>query len=122
MFKLIRDNIPEIVTREGGKINYAAVQDEDFFRGLLRGKFVEELNEYFASKDDLEELADVMTVLNYIIGDRKAEFDKIYEQKLKDCGGFEKRFIAFFPDEPTEGYTEPQEIAVEPQPSEDYSN
>lgn len=121
MFKLIRDNIPTIVTKDGGKINYAAVQDDDFFKGLLRGKLVEELNEYFSSADSLEELVDVITVINYIIGDRKSEFDEMYAQKLKEVGGFDKRYIAFFQDEPTEGYTEPQEIAVEPQPSEDYS-
>ena len=113
MFKLIRDNIPTIITQDGGKINYAAVQDDDFFKGLLRGKLVEELNEYFSSADSLEELVDVVTVINYIIGDRKPEFDEMYAQKLKEVGGFDRRYIAFFHDEPTEGSTEMTAMPIE---------
>jgi predicted house-cleaning noncanonical NTP pyrophosphatase (MazG superfamily) len=113
MFKLIRDNIPTIITKDGGKINYAAVQDDDFFKGLLRGKLVEELNEYFSSADSLEELVDVITVINYIIGDRKSEFDEMYAQKLKEVGGFDKRYIAFFQDEPTEDSTEMTAMPIE---------
>lgn len=102
MFKLIRDNIPAIIAKNGGSINYAAAQDEDFFKSLLKGKLIEEANEYLSSYDSLEELADLKTVIDYLVGDRKEEFQRIYEQKLEEHGGFDKRFIGFFPDAPAE--------------------
>jgi predicted house-cleaning noncanonical NTP pyrophosphatase (MazG superfamily) len=102
MFKLIRDNIPAILTNEGGHLNYAAAQGEDFFKSLLKGKLIEEVNEYLASGDSLEELVDIKTVLDYLIGERFPEFNQLFEQKFKEHGGFENRFIGFFPDLPAE--------------------
>ena len=98
MFKLIRDNIPELITKEGGHLNFAAAQDDDFFKSLLKAKLIEEVNEYFASGDSLEELVDIKTVLDYLIGDRLPEFKEMFEQKFKEHGGFEKRYIGFFAD------------------------
>lgn len=106
MFKLVRDNIPEIMAEQGMQLNYAAAQNDEFFKALLRGKLVEEVNEYLASRDNLEELVDVKTVIDYLIADRQEEFNQIYEQKLKLRGGFDKKYIGFFPDAPTEGNTQ----------------
>jgi predicted house-cleaning noncanonical NTP pyrophosphatase (MazG superfamily) len=100
MFKLIRDNIPELMTANGSVCNYAAVQDEEFFKTLLRAKLTEETNEYLASRDSLEELADIKLVIDYMIGDRMEDFQRIYDQKLTEYGGFDKRFIGFFADQP----------------------
>lgn len=101
MFKLIRDNIPELMSEQGMNLNYASAQNDDFFKSLLRGKLVEEVNEYLAFGDSLEELADIKTVIDYLIGDRKEEFDQIYEQKRKLRGGFDKKYIGFWPDKAT---------------------
>jgi predicted house-cleaning noncanonical NTP pyrophosphatase (MazG superfamily) len=98
MFKLIRDNIPTLVQQGGGAINYAAAQNEEFFRMLLKGKLVEDVNEYLASENNLEELVDIKTIIDYLIGDRLEEFQYMYEQKLAEHGGFENRYIGFFPD------------------------
>ena len=99
MFKLIRDNIPKLVTENGGHLNYATAQDEEFFKTLLRAKLVEEVNEYLASGDSLEELADIKLVIEYLIEDsRLQEFQKIYDKKLVERGGFENKYIGFFPD------------------------
>ena len=98
MFKLIRDNIPELVQAEGKQLHFAAAQDEEFFMNLLRGKLIEEVNEYLSSNNNLEELADIQTVLNYLIGDRQEDFKLLYDEKLKQHGGLEKRYIGFFPD------------------------
>jgi predicted house-cleaning noncanonical NTP pyrophosphatase (MazG superfamily) len=100
MFKLIRDNIPTLMQNEGMHINYATAQDEEFFYTLLRAKLIEEVNEYLASNNSLEELADVKLVIEYLVGEREAEFQKLYDQKLAEMGGFEKRYIGFFADQP----------------------
>lgn len=98
MFKLIRDNIPELVKAEGKQLNTAAVQNDEFFVALLKGKLIEEVNEYLSSEDSIEELVDIKTVLDYLIGNRQEEFNLVYDGKLKEHGGFEKRYIGFFPD------------------------
>lgn len=98
MFKLIRDNIPTLMQNEGMHINYAAAQDNEFFYTLLRAKLIEEVNEYLSSNNSLEELADVKLVIEYLVGEREAEFQKLYDQKLTEMGGFEKKYIGFFAD------------------------
>jgi predicted house-cleaning noncanonical NTP pyrophosphatase (MazG superfamily) len=98
MFKLIRDNIPKLITENGGHLNYATAQDEEFFKTLLRAKLVEEVNEYLASSDSLEELADIKLVVEYLIDNRIQEFQHIYDEKLVNRGGFENKYIGFFPD------------------------
>lgn len=103
MFKLIRDNIPELMTKDGQTLNYAVAQNDEFYKGLLRGKLIEEVNEYLSSGDNLEELVDIKTVLDCLIGDRVDEFQRIHNEKLKEHGGFEKRYIGFFADRPAEG-------------------
>lgn len=106
MFKLIRDNIPELVKAESKQLNFAAAQDDEFFLALLRAKLVEEVNEYLSSNDSIEELVDIKTVIDYLIMNRQEEFNHIYEEKLKIHGGFDKKYIGFFPDAPTEGTTD----------------
>ena len=103
MFKLIRDNIPELMRVEGQPLNFAVAQNDEFYVGLLKGKLIEEVNEYLSSGDSIEELVDIKTVLDCLIGDRAADFQRVYDEKLKEHGGFEKRYIGFFPDPPAEG-------------------
>lgn len=103
MFKLIRDNIPELMRVEGQPLNFAVAQNDEFYAGLLKGKLIEEVNEYLSSGDSIEELVDIKTVLDCLIGDRVDEFQRVYDEKLKEHGGFEKRYIGFFPDPPAEG-------------------
>jgi predicted house-cleaning noncanonical NTP pyrophosphatase (MazG superfamily) len=64
---------------------------------LLQDKLIEEVNEYLATGDVLE-LVDIITVIKYIADVAKVDLKELYEEKLKTKGGFEKRFIAFFPD------------------------
>ncbi len=98
MFKLIRDNIPEIAKTQGAVINYATAENDEFFKALLKGKLVEEVNEYLASPNSLEELADIKLVIEYLIGNRSQEFQQIYDEKLVERGGFDKKYIGFFAD------------------------
>ena len=100
MFKLIRDKIPELAKKDGKLFNYATAENDELFSGLLRSKFAEEASE-FLSSGDISELVDVLTVLKAIVkaaGVSEEDFDKLYQEKLKAKGGFEKHYIGFFPD------------------------
>lgn len=114
MFKLIRDKIPEQAKAEGKVLNYATAENEELYIALLKNKFAEEASEFLAS-GTVEELVDVLTVINAIIGIcgiSREEFDKVYQNKLEKAGGFEKHYIGFFPDQ------KPQAASVEaPQPA-----
>ena len=101
MFKLIRDKIPELAKKEKQVINYATAENDELYVALLRNKFAEEASE-FLNTGDVSELADVLTVLKAIVkatGISEEDFDKVYQEKLKTNGGFDKRYIGFFPDE-----------------------
>lgn len=101
MFKLIRDNIPELAKKNGTVLNYATAENEELYIALLKNKFAEEASE-FLSSGVITELADVLTVLKALVkaaGISEEDFDKIYQEKLSANGGFEKRYIGFFPDE-----------------------
>ena len=93
MFKLIRDNVPELMRVEGQTLNFAVAQNDEFYIGLLKGKLIEEVNEYLNSEDSIEELVDIKTVLDCLIGGRAEDFQRVYDDKLREHGGFEKRYI-----------------------------
>lgn len=112
MFKLIRDKIPELAKKEKQVINYATAENNELYVALLRNKFAEEASE-FLNTGDVTELADILTVLKALVkaaGISEEDFDKVYQEKLKTNGGFEKRYIGFFPDEqPAQPATQPEE-------------
>ena len=105
MFKLVRDNIPELIKGSGDICNFAQIQNPELMTGFLRDKLIEEVNEFLladpASSNSLEELVDIITVVRAIYafgGISTEEFEALYDQKLKDRGGFGKGFIMFTPD------------------------
>lgn len=100
MFKLIRDNIPKIVQEKNEVIDFATVENDEFFYQLLLSKLSEEVNEFFIS-DDVTELVDILTVIKKIVECKKLteeEFTELYNLKEKTNGKFDKRYIGFFPD------------------------
>ena len=107
MFKLIRDKIPNKVRDAGGVCNFATTENIELYLDLLKSKLVEEVSEFLESGDILE-LVDTLTVIKtYVkaVGYSEEDFNKMYQDKLKSNGGFDKRYIGFFPDE------EPQQVA-----------
>ena len=111
MFKLIRDKVPELAKKEGQVINYATAENDELYIALLRNKFAEEASEFLAS-GNVAELADVLTIIKALLkaaNVSEEDFDKIYEEKLATNGGFEKRYIGFFPD------AQPEQVPVEEQ-------
>ncbi len=102
MFKLIRDKVPELVKKSGSFVNYATAENDELYISMLRGKLAEETNEFLTS-GSVEELVDIVTVINTILAINKIskeDFEKLYNTKLEKNGGFEKRYIGFFPDTP----------------------
>jgi predicted house-cleaning noncanonical NTP pyrophosphatase (MazG superfamily) len=60
--KLVRDKVPQIILSEGLQpITYIA--DADEYAARLRDKLAKEVDEFIASDDDPEELADILEVL-----------------------------------------------------------
>lgn len=92
--KLIRDKIPEIITKKG--LNpIIHIADYEEYREKLRYKLKEEVNEY-AQSGDKKELSDIIEVIYAICnfeGIDIEELETIRKNKREERGGFEKRII-----------------------------
>lgn len=96
--KLVRNNIPEIIEKTGKKcIVKAAAGDE--INTYLHKKFIEEVEELCnatTKEDQIEEMADILSVLREFCRINKLLFaDAVYKQLAKDTekGDFSKHII-----------------------------
>jgi predicted house-cleaning noncanonical NTP pyrophosphatase (MazG superfamily) len=92
--KLVRDNIPEIIKKDG-KSAKVHVADDNEYDKRLKEKLLEEANEYAASGDP-EELADVLEVVYAIAikkGIHKVQLESMVQKKRNEKGSFEKRIV-----------------------------
>jgi predicted house-cleaning noncanonical NTP pyrophosphatase (MazG superfamily) len=96
--KLIRDNIPSIIEKEG-KLHNTIVLDQESFLIELRKKLIEEANELNAalSKSDiLNELADIEEIIETLMREYDISYaelqSKKLDKKLKN-GGFDKKLF-----------------------------
>jgi len=92
--KAIRDEIPEILTKEGKKFKVEKVSDEIFLQ-YLNKKLLEEVNKYLES-NSIEELADISEVITYILKLRNVninQFESIALTKIMKKGTFEENLI-----------------------------
>lgn len=90
--KLVRDNIPEII-KKNGQIPHTKVLTEEEYKYALEEKLKEEVNEYI-SDNSIEELADILEVLDAIVQQNKFSWQEIIDKKnIKkgQRGGFSKR-------------------------------
>ena len=86
--KLVRDRIPEIIKKQGGKANYCALEKEEFLQ-QLHSKLDEEVQEFHKDMN-LEELADILEVV-YAFADTissREELIKVFDKKHEERGGF----------------------------------
>lgn len=93
--KLVRDNIPRIIT-EGGKQPIIETLSDGQYKASLDEKLAEELNEYLASKE-AEELIDLLEVI-YAIAATKGlsplDLEELRIGKAQKRGAFtEKIFL-----------------------------
>lgn len=92
--KLVRDKIPEIIKKKGGKpIFYVAGKQE--YWNKLKEKLLEKTKEFFAD-ENMEEMADILEVVEamrlYKKFDKK-KLEAIKKKKAKERGVFKKKII-----------------------------
>ena len=93
--KLVRDKIPQIIRSKGQEpVIYTASIEE--YSARLRDKLREEEEEFIASDDDPEELADILEVL-YVLAEQagtdQQQLEKLRAAKAEERGGFDNRII-----------------------------
>jgi predicted house-cleaning noncanonical NTP pyrophosphatase (MazG superfamily) len=93
--KLVRDKIPQIIRSKGLEpVIYQASTEE--YANRLRDKLREEVDEFLASDDDPEELADILEVLYALAGRAgtdQQQLEKLRAAKASKRGGFVDRII-----------------------------
>ena len=92
--KIVRDRIPEIISKSGKTPVFETVSVEDAIIGLEE-KLSEELAEYLEDHS-LEEMADLLEVMHGILflkGIDWCEVEKVRIQKRNERGGFEDRLL-----------------------------
>ncbi|HMG65438.1 MAG TPA: nucleoside triphosphate pyrophosphohydrolase [Streptosporangiaceae bacterium] len=93
--KLVRDKIPQIIRSKGLEpVVYTASAEEYAVR--LRAKLREEVEEFIASGDDVEELADVLEVLYALAGQAgidPQQLETLRAAKAEERGGFDNRIV-----------------------------
>jgi len=72
--KLVRDNIPEIMIKNGAKPVTRILTEEEYLKELNK-KLLEEVNEYLES-GSIEELADIEEVIIAILNAKKTSKEK----------------------------------------------
>lgn len=93
--KLIRDNVVEIIKKHNATPKVRIMNDDEYIQAL-RDKLYEEINEFFASDNDINELADVKEVFNALClakGHTLKDVEKARVDKAKKRGGFEKKIF-----------------------------
>ena len=92
--KLVRDNIPEII-RKNGEIPHTSILDDEKYLQELRTKLIEETNEFIDS-EEIVELADILEVVEYLAKAKGSNLDevlKLKEKKASKNGAFEKKIF-----------------------------
>ena len=92
--KLVRDNIPEIMVKNGAKPVVRVLTDEEYLKELNK-KLLEEVNEYLDSGDILE-LADIEEVLLAILdvkNVKREEFENKRKEKVLKRGAFKEKLF-----------------------------
>lgn len=96
--KLVRDNIPEIIKKEGKKCKYHIANSEEHIK-LLKDKLQEEVNELLKAKtreEVLEEVADVIEVIEEIAHQKNWTSNDVCIKRLNKYfkkGGFNKFIV-----------------------------
>jgi predicted house-cleaning noncanonical NTP pyrophosphatase (MazG superfamily) len=95
--KIVRDNIPRMITEDGSVCDIQVVTDDIAF-GYLCKKLDEEISEFWDScsqKEMIKELADIIEVALAIAENvgKKEELKKVIEEKREKNGAFKNNFI-----------------------------
>ncbi|OGH69284.1 MAG: hypothetical protein A3I29_02885 [Candidatus Magasanikbacteria bacterium RIFCSPLOWO2_02_FULL_44_11] len=92
--KLVRDNIPEILTQKGVPHTFRIANEKEYWR-KLKEKLREEVDE-FIKAETIDEIADILEVLGAIYDHQHLsveEITRVKNDKHQKRGGFTKRII-----------------------------
>ena len=91
--KLVRDKIPDNITKiEGRRANYKVLNDDEYLQELDK-KLFEEAHE-FIEEHSIEELADLMEVISSIVSAQKISMEEVEKARINkknEKGGFNKK-------------------------------
>ena len=99
--KLVRDKIPEIITKDTGKSVSIKVLSQDEYITALHRKLDEEVEEFHQS-GDIEELVDILHVVLALAADRGYTTERFVDKcnkKENERGVFTKRYFLCDTDE-----------------------
>lgn len=94
--KLVRDRIPEIITKQGLSFTTRCLESEEYL-AELRTKLKEETSEFLEAEsggEAVEELADMLEVIHALAeahGVTVQELERIRVEKADKRGGFKER-------------------------------
>jgi predicted house-cleaning noncanonical NTP pyrophosphatase (MazG superfamily) len=91
---LVRDKIPDIITRHGNKA-IIKILGIDMYKAELRKKLQEEVAEFYES-GKIEELVDILEVVYALAaaeGISRSQLEKMRREKRKERGGFDRRIF-----------------------------
>ena len=94
--KLVRDNIPEIIRANGGKVKYRILEDDEEFKKALKVKLVEEIDEFLNAKTEeeaIEELGDIFTVILFLKAMTGSYVRDVVTEKAREKGYFLNRIF-----------------------------
>ena len=92
--KLVRDKIPEIISRDGSRAVTRVLDDGEYLSALDK-KLFEEIREYLES-GSVEELADIAEVFSSILAARGIAVEElltVMEDKRLSRGGFSDKIF-----------------------------
>lgn len=92
--KLVRDNIPDIIT-ESGETPVFRTLENDEYEACLKRKLSEEVDE-FIKESTMDELSDILEVLESIAnlhGWTDGEIQKVRRDKAESRGAFRERIF-----------------------------
>lgn len=95
MKKIVRDNIPNIVSEKSLNLEFKILSDDKEYFYLLVEKLNEETNEYIKSLET-EELCDIVEVIYAILKAQNVsieDFEEIRKNKKIKNGGFDKHIV-----------------------------
>ena len=95
--KLVRDNIPSIIKKNGGE-PYTRILSDEEYKNELEKKLYEEYNEVLnaSSSDRIEELADMLEIISSLAKLENASLEdviRVMDKKREKRGGFEDKIF-----------------------------
>lgn len=98
--KLVRDNIPDIISRKGGRAKTRILESEEYKKELIK-KLKEETKE-FEQDNNKEELADIYEVFIALLEATDTNIEEIThiaDEKRKNNGAFKNRIYMEYYDD-----------------------